>query len=112
MNGAGGLRTKPEVLAWPVKDYKALVVAHDLFMAGWHTVVQDSWSLYSSKVLLHKQEMVMENKQLNEKIRILFPSINKLKGLNQLKNPKMLPLCEVKWCFSFSTQLPLRQGER
>lgn len=37
--GAGGLRTKPEVLARPVKDYKALVVAHDLFTAGWDTVV-------------------------------------------------------------------------
>lgn len=32
--GAGGLRMKPEVLARPVKDYKALVVVHDLFMAG------------------------------------------------------------------------------
>lgn len=29
-----GLWTKPEVLARPVKDYKALVVVHDLFMAG------------------------------------------------------------------------------
>lgn len=49
--GAGGLRTKPEVLARPVKDYKALVVAHDLFMAGWDTVVQGSWSLNSSRLL-------------------------------------------------------------
>lgn len=32
--GQGELRAKPEVLARPVKDYKALVVAHDLFMAG------------------------------------------------------------------------------
>lgn len=30
----GGRRTKPGVLARPVKDYKALVVAHDLLMAG------------------------------------------------------------------------------
>lgn len=62
VNGAGGLRTKPGVLAGPVKDYKALVVAHDLFMAGWHTVVWGSWSLHSSRLLLHKQQMVMENK--------------------------------------------------
>lgn len=34
VQGAGELRAKPEVLARPVKDYKALVVAHDLFMAG------------------------------------------------------------------------------
>ena len=39
MRGGGGvgwvgvLRSEPEVLAGPVKDYKALVVAHDLFMA-------------------------------------------------------------------------------
>lgn len=32
--GVGGPRTKPGVLAGPVKAYKALVVAHDLFMAG------------------------------------------------------------------------------
>lgn len=52
VNGAGGLRTKPEVLAGPVKDYKALVVAHDLFMTAWDTVVWGSWSFYSSTRLL------------------------------------------------------------
>ena len=47
----GGWRTKPGVLARPVKDYKALVVAHDLLMAGWDTVVWGSWSLNSSTLL-------------------------------------------------------------
>lgn len=47
----GGRRTKPGVLARPVKDYKALVVAHDLLMAGWDTVVWGSWSLNSSTLL-------------------------------------------------------------
>lgn len=33
-HGREGLRMKPGVSAWPVRDYKALLVAHDLFMAG------------------------------------------------------------------------------
>lgn len=49
--GVGGPRTKPGVLAGPVKAYKALVVAHDLFMAGWDAVVWGSWSLCSSWLL-------------------------------------------------------------
>lgn len=43
--GGWGLRMKPEVSAWPVRGYKALLVAHDLFMAGWDAAVRGSWSL-------------------------------------------------------------------
>lgn len=71
VNGAGGLGAKPEVLARPVKDYKALVVAHDLFMAGWNTVVWGSWSLNSSRLLpllrnaQTEQETMRKNKLLD-----------------------------------------------
>lgn len=47
-----GRGVKAEVLAGPVKDYKALVVAHDLFMTDWDTVVLGSRKLYSSTPLL------------------------------------------------------------
>lgn len=57
--GGGGL--KAEVLAGLVKDYKALVVAHDLFMTDWDSVVLGSWKLNGAAVL----KMVAE-KQLKK----------------------------------------------
>lgn len=56
VDGAEGLGAESEVSAGPVKDYKALVVAHDLFMADWDTVVWGSWSLLDSTLLLHWQK--------------------------------------------------------
>lgn len=83
MNGAGGLRAKPEVLAGPVNDYKALVAAHDLFTAGC-----GSWSLHKPRLLpLLPDSQAGDGKQAVKGSWFVLLVPISLRNLRRLQNP-------------------------